>query len=57
MRFLSFLQRPHSATTQRRRRAVAADLSTTQQHERALLDLFARGFLTLDQVMERLALL
>jgi len=57
MRFLSFLQRPHSATAQRRRRAVAADLSTTQQHERALLDLFARGFLTLDQVMERLALL
>jgi hypothetical protein len=57
MRFLSFLQRLHPATAQRLRRAVAADFSTTQQHERALLDLFARGFLTLDQVMERLALL
>lgn len=34
--------------------ALAQDAA--QQHERALLDLFARGFLTLDQVMERLAL-
>ncbi len=55
MRFLSFLQRSHPA--QRQRRAIAPDPSTTQQQERALLDLFARGFLTLDQVLERLALL
>lgn len=57
MRFFSFLQRPHLATAQRPRRTVAAAASTTQQQERALLDLFARGFLTIDQVMERLALL
>ena len=49
MRFFSFLRRP--ATTQRRPAAAG----TTQQQELALLDLFARGFLTLDQVMERLA--
>ncbi len=57
MRFLSFLHRSHPAPAQRRRCTVVTDPSTTQQHERALLDLFARGFLTLDQVMERLALL
>lgn len=57
MRFFSFLQRSHPAPAQRRRCAVVADPNAQQQHERALLDLFARGFLTLDQVMERLALL
>jgi hypothetical protein len=51
MRFFSFLQRPAPA----QRRPAAAAAGTTQQQERALLDLFARGFLTLDQVMERLA--
>ena len=51
MRFFSFLQRPAPA----QQRPVAAAAGTTQQQERALLDLFARGFLTLDQVMERLA--
>ena len=57
MRFFSFLQRPLPATALRQRRTTAAAAGTRQQHERALLDLFARGFLTLDQVMERLALL
>jgi hypothetical protein len=28
---------------------------TSQQYERAVLDLFARGFLTIDEVMEQLA--
>lgn len=49
MRFFSFLQRPATAP----QRLAAA--GTKQQQESALLDLFARGFLTLDQVMERLA--
>jgi len=49
MRFFSFIQRPAQ-------RAVAIEAGTAQQYERVLLDLFARGFLTLDQVMERLAL-
>ena len=53
MRFFSFLQRPATAP----RRPAAAAAATKQQQECALLDLFARGFLTLDQVMERLALL
>ena len=56
---------PHAclATVQSRQRVVAAALDFTQgtalapqQYERALLDLFVRGFLTIDQVMERLAL-
>ena len=51
MRFFSFLQRP--ATAQRRLAAASAK----HQQECALLDMFARGFLTIDQVMERLALL
>jgi hypothetical protein len=55
MRFFSFLQRPLLATAQRQQHLAAA--GTPQQQERALLDLFARGFLTIDQVMERLALL
>jgi hypothetical protein len=53
MRFFSFLQRPATA----QRHPTAAAVGIKQQQEHALLDLFARGFLTLDQVMERLALL
>jgi hypothetical protein len=61
MRFFSSPS-PFLATTQDRQRVVAAALDFTQgttlapqQYERALLDLFVRGFLTIDQVMERLA--
>jgi hypothetical protein len=57
MRFFSFLQRPLLATAQQQPRTVAAEPNRAQQQERALLDLFARGFLTIDQVMERLAVL
>jgi hypothetical protein len=57
MDFFSFFQRPQPATALRQRHTAAAAAGTTQHYERALLDLFARGFLTLDQVMERLALL
>ena len=57
MRFFSFLQRLLLATAPPQPRTVAAEPSRAQQQERALLDLFARGFLTLDQVMERLAVL
>lgn len=61
---MQFLPTPHPrlATVQSRQRIVAAAIDFTQdtalapqQYERALLDLFVRGFLTIDQVMERLA--
>jgi hypothetical protein len=42
-----FQRQPYPSTT-------SAGL-TSQQYERAVLDLFARGFLTIDEVMEQLA--
>jgi hypothetical protein len=61
---MHFFPTPHPrlATVQSRQRLVAAAIDFTQgtalapqQYERALLDLFVRGFLTIDQVIERLA--
>ena len=59
MRFFSHLQQLGQALFQRRQPVVNATQPGAfcpQQHERALLDLFARGFLTIDQVMERLSI-
>jgi hypothetical protein len=63
MSFFSLTRHPRLATVQSRHRLVEAALDFTQdtplspQHyERALLDLFVRGFLTIDQVIERLAI-
>lgn len=62
MQFFSSSSHPRLATVHSRQRVVAAAIDFTQgtalapqQYERALLDLFVRGFLTIDQVMERLA--
>jgi len=59
MHFLSHLQQLGQALFQRRQPVVDATpevASCPQQYERALLDLFARGFLTIDQVIERLTI-
>jgi TolB-like protein len=63
MQFSFPIPHPRLSTAQGRQRVVAAAIDFTQgtalapqRYERALLDLFVRGFLTIDQVMERLAL-
>ena len=62
MQRFSLLQYVRRATVQIQTRAVDITGAFTrptplesQQQERALLDLFARGFLTIDQVMDGLA--
>ena len=56
MKLFVRIQQLYSAFVKRQHPVVAKQEAgrSTQQYERAVLDLFARGFLTLDLVMERL---